>query len=127
MHLHVALMLAGLSACATGPVLMSPALIPPPPFFLDDSAGVVRRVQEVFACAEASHELPIGTLGWRRGSDHVDVTLMQGIAPSVAPPGPDRMCYKGFRVEADGSILALPERDWPYTILRKRAPATPRL
>jgi len=96
-------------------------------FSLGDSGEVVRRVQQVFSCSTPMNALPYGTLGWRRDSTFVDVTLMQDLLP-VGPDGePSRLCWKGFRVDADGRIFVLPVKDWPYSSFKKRPPADPRL
>ena len=96
-------------------------------FSLRDSAEVVRRVQQVFSCAAGQSAQPLGTLGWRRDSTFVDVTVMQGVASTGPASTPDQMCYKGFRVDAEGKIFALPEKDWPYTAFRKKPPTGARV
>jgi len=127
MHLRSTLLLLGLPACNTGPVLMAPAPVPLGAFSLADSAGVVGRVRQLFTCSPAPNARPIGTLGWRRDSSFVDVTLMQDVERTGPDPAPRQMCYKGFRVQADGTIFALPVKDWPYTLFQKRPRGAPRL
>lgn len=113
-----ALLLA--AGCApTAPLLLEQAPPRAASFSLRDSAEVVRRVQQVFSCAAGRSAQPLGTLGWRRDSTFVDVTVMQDVASTGPASAPDQMCYKGFRVDAEGKIFALPERDWPYTAFRK--------
>lgn len=125
MHLHSTLFLAGLTACGAGPRLMAPAPLPLASFSLTDSAEVVRRVQQVFSCTAAPNTRSFGTLGWRRSDTFVDVTLMQLLPPAGSAPAPDRMCYKGFRIDAAGRIFALPVKEWPYTAFQKRPHTVP--
>ena len=96
-------------------------------FSLGDSAEVVRRVQQVFSCATAPNALPYGTLGFRRDSTFVDITVMQDVQPAGRNGEPSQICWKGFRVDAAGRIFVLPVKDWPYTAFRKKPPADLRL
>ena len=74
----------------------------------------------------AAIPLPSGTLGWRRDSTFVDITMMQEFIPTGTNDGHPRTCWKGFRVDAEGRIFALPVRDWPYTTFQKRSAERPR-
>lgn len=121
MRLHIVVLLLASTACGTGPVLMAPAPAQPDAFSLADSAQVVRRVEQVFTCAAAATPLPSGTLGWRRDSTFVDITVMQHYTPIGSHGDATRTCWKGFRVDAKGRIFALPMKDWPYTTFRKKA------
>ncbi len=117
-----------LMGCAPAtPILL--VTVPPrsESFSLSDSTEVVRRVQQVFSCATPANGLPYGTLGWRRDSTFVDITVMQDLAPDGSNGEPSRLCWKGFRVDADGRIWVLPVKDWPYTAFRKSPPADRRL
>jgi hypothetical protein len=100
---------------------MAPAPVHLGSFSLADSAEVVRRVEQVFACAAAVAPLPSGTLGWRRDSTFVDITVMRDYTPAGSHDAAPRTCWKGFRVDAAGRIFALPEKDWPYTTFRKKS------
>jgi hypothetical protein len=115
------------AACAPGPFLLEQ--VPPraSSFALGDSGEVVRRVQQVFSCSTPPNLLPYATLGWHRDTTFVDVTLMQDLIP-VGPNGePSRICWKGFRVDAEGRIFTLRVQDWPYTAFEKRGRAGTRL
>ena len=92
-------------------------------FSLSDSTEVLRRVQQVFSCSTPANSLPYGTLGWRRDSTFVDITVMQDLVPVGSNGEPSRLCWKGFRVDADGQIFVLPVKEWPYTSFRKKPPA----
>jgi hypothetical protein len=122
----MALLLAAACAPAT-PLLLSD--VPPRAgsFSLGDSTEVIRRVQQVFSCSSPANSLPYGILGWRRDSAFVDITVMQDVRPTGPNGEPSPLCWKGYRVGADGSIFMLPLKDWPYTAFRKRPPAAPRL
>jgi len=126
MRLPTTLLFLASTACGTGPVLVAPVPARLPSFSLADSASVVQRVEQVFNCPAVTVPLPPGTLGWRRDSTFVDITMVQEFFPAGVHGGPSRSCWKGFRVEAEGRIFALPEKDWPYTTFRKRVAIRPR-
>jgi hypothetical protein len=122
----LALLLA--TACApASPLLL--AGVPPQAgtFSFRDSVEVLRRVQQVFSCSTPANSLPYGILGWRRDSAFVDITVMQDVRPAGPNGEPSPLCWKGYRVGADGSIFVLPLKDWPYTSFRKRPTVAPRL
>lgn len=122
MRLHPAALLLAITACGTGPVLLTPS--PLGSFSLADSTAVIRRVEQVFACPAVTVAISTGTLGWRRDIASVDLTIEQEYFPAGSADGPRRTCWKGFRVDAEGRIFALPEKDWPYTKFRKKGAGT---
>lgn len=126
-HFRTATLLFAVGCAPTTPILL--VTVPPraESFSLGDSAEVVRRVQQVFSCSTAPNALPYGTLGFRRDSTFVDITVMQDLQPAGPDGEPSQICWKGFRVDTDGRIFVLPVKDWPYTAFRKKPVTGPRL
>lgn len=126
-HFRIAALLCVGGCAPAAPLLLEQVPPQAASFSLSDSVEVVRRVQQVFSCSTVPNSLPYGTLGFRRESTFVDITVMQDLQPAGPDGSPSQICWKGFRVDADGRIFLLPLKDWPYTAFRKRPPADRRV